>query len=362
MRSKRVVPILKCSVGFIVLAYVVITYWEPDESTGVGLKSALLRSNRWEYFFAAFLCLTTCTIVTFIRWYGLVRAQGLPFTLRDAFRLGLIGYFFNTLLPGSVGGDLLKAAFIAREQKRRTLAISTILIDRGVGLWGLIALAALVGSILYVSGHPALVNVPDLVRVFRVSVVFMAVTLSLWLFLGALRERRALRFQQRLLWIPKLGPILAEFWKAVWLYRKQGKAVLGGLAMTMIGHVFTVFSFYFAAMAFQARSGPPQLPGLLEHFVIVPAGMAFQGFFPSPGGIGGGEFIFGLIYSRIGQPAASGIWGSFAFRMNSWLLGLLGYLVYSFMKNDLQRPLEPAPLVISTNSNVPDRTSSTTQV
>lgn len=362
VRRKWLIPALKYLVGIAVLAIVVIRHWEPEGEDGVGLKSALTRSNRWEFFVLSGMCLATCTALTFVRWYWLVRAQDLPFTLRDAFRLGLVGYFFNTLLPGSVGGDLLKAAFLAREQKRRTVAISTILIDRGVGLWGLVALMAAVGGVMWLRDDPAVVDHADMSRAVRAALTFMALTGGLWLFLGVLPERRAQRFKQRLLWIPKLGSVLAEFWLAVWLYRRRGRAVLGGLALSMFGHVFTVLAFFFAALAFQPRHETPQLPSLADHFIFVPAGMAFQGFFPSPGGIGGGEFIFGLMYSRLGIPAANGIWGSFGFRMNTWVLGFLGYLVYLMMKRDIQRAVVVASGDTSMNSKLPEIASSTTQV
>lgn len=362
MRTKALLPVVKTAVGLIVLAYVIVSYWEPEEETGVGLKSAFTRSNRWEYFVAAFACLSTCTSLTFVRWYWLVRAQGLPFTLRDAFRIGWVSYFFNTVLPGSVGGDVLKAAFIAREQQRRTVAVSTVLIDRGIGLWGIVALAALVGGTMYAIDDPIVTQQADMVRMVRAAVLFMALTFALWAFLGLLPERRAQRFKQRLLWLPKVGGALAEFWLAVWLYRKQRHAILGGLGMSIFGHIFTVLAFYFSALAFQPRSEPPQIPGIWAHFVIVPAGMAFQGFFPSPGGIGGGEFIFGLLYARLSQPAANGIWGSFGFRLNTWLLGFLGYVVYLFMKRDMSFPVAAPSLETSTNSNSPDLASKITQV
>ena len=82
----------------------------------------------------------------------LVRAQDLPFTLPNAMRLGLVAFFFNAFLPGSIGGDIVKAAFLAKEQSRRTVAVATVIIDRAVGLWGLFWLVALLGSVFWVAG------------------------------------------------------------------------------------------------------------------------------------------------------------------------------------------------------------------
>ena len=40
--------------------------------------------------------------------------------LRDAMRLGFIGNVFNLVIPGAVGGDIVKGAFLCREQARKT--------------------------------------------------------------------------------------------------------------------------------------------------------------------------------------------------------------------------------------------------
>ena len=83
--------------------------------------------------------ISTISEMTFVRWYLLVRALQLQFRLVDAFRLGFLGYLFNFVVVGSVGGDLFKAIFIAREQPgRRAEAVATVLVDRIVGVYALV--------------------------------------------------------------------------------------------------------------------------------------------------------------------------------------------------------------------------------
>src|SRR5207302_6744765 len=91
-------------------------------------------------------------LLTILRWYFLVRAQGLPFTVTNALRLGLVGFYFSIFLPGSVGGDIIKAAFIARGQSRRTVAVATVILDRAIALWGLIWFVALLGAVFWLNG------------------------------------------------------------------------------------------------------------------------------------------------------------------------------------------------------------------
>jgi glycosyltransferase 2 family protein len=329
---------LQYGIGLALLSYVIWSNWEPDSgSDGVGLKDLANpeREIRWPLYGLAGLLTGLSVSLTFVRWYMLVRAQDLPFTLKDAFRLGLVGYFFNTFLPGAVGGDLIKAAFIAREQDKRTVAVSTVLIDRGVGLWGLIALAAVAGGAFWLFDDSILRDQPDLSAAVLTANCLMAASLLTWVLLGALPERRAQRFAQRLNWIPKIGPVLAEFWRAVWLYRRRGFTVLAGVLISMVNHSINVFIFYLTVRAFQAE-GAHQSPGLLTHFIIVPVGLAFQGFFPAPGGVGGGEFVFKLIYKRLGYPAANGIMGCFFQRVLTWIVGFAGYILYLFMKKNLR--------------------------
>src|SRR5439155_7274092 len=121
-------------------------------------------------------------------------AQDLPFTVTDSIRLGLVGFFFNTFLPGSVGGDLIKAWYIAGEQSRRTVAVSTVLIDRVLGLWALAALVALLGSSFWIAGNPALVDNPNLLFIVAAADALVLVSLAMWLLLGVLPQWRAERF------------------------------------------------------------------------------------------------------------------------------------------------------------------------
>src|SRR4029077_20694250 len=116
-------------------------------------------------------------LLTFVRWYFLVRAQGLPFSLTSALRLGMIGFYLNTFLPGAVGGDLIKAAFIAREQSRRTVAVATVIIDRVIGLCGLFWLVVLLGGAVWLAGDPAIDRERSLQTILAAATAVVVVSL-----------------------------------------------------------------------------------------------------------------------------------------------------------------------------------------
>ena len=63
--------------------------------------------------------------------------------------------------------------------------------------------------------------------------------------------------------------------------------------------------------------------------------MAIEALFPAPGGVGGGEFGYGKLYTLIGRPEALGVLASLARRMCQWIVGLFGYVVYMRLKPSL---------------------------
>src|ERR1700722_8758950 len=78
------------------------------------------------------------------RWNILNGALGFGIRYREAFSLTMIGWLFTVVIPGSGGGDVIKAYYGGtRVPKRRAHAFTTILMDRYLGLLSLLTLGAL---------------------------------------------------------------------------------------------------------------------------------------------------------------------------------------------------------------------------
>lgn len=330
------------------LTYVVWSNWSPKSSSGnptPGLKDVWEKHilNRQpihsDYLvLAATICLTA-VLLTIVRWYYLVRAQDLPFTAANALRLGLVGFYFNIFLPGSVGGDIIKAAFIARGQRRRTVAVATVILDRAIALWALIWFVALLGGVFWLTGTLE-DQVGERLRVIvAVAAGMIGLSLVLCLVLAVLPARRARRFAMRLSHIPKIGHAAAEFWRAIWMYRRRPKSVLLALFIALLGHVGFVLTFYFSA---RTLFEPNELPNCREHFLIVPVGMVIQAVPLFPGGAGISELGYGWLYQLLQYERRCGILASLVQRVIYWVLGLGSYLVYLRMKPDLQPLMKPA--------------------
>jgi uncharacterized protein (TIRG00374 family) len=338
--KRQIITLLKYGLGLGILAWVVCDYWDLKSPSGeaVGLSAALEKPINWLPPLLAFVICSASVLMTFLRWHLLVRAQDLPFTRANAIRLGMVGYFFNTMLPGAVGGDIIKVAVLVREQSRRTVAVATVLIDRAIGLCGLIYLAALLGGIFWWTGRLEELVTTEAALITLEAIVTGAgiitgATLAVWILLGFLPSRRVEIFAGRLLKIPKIGASLAEFWRAVWLYRCRSRQVALAVGMAMLGHIGFVFAFYLAA---QTLTPADQIPSLGAHFLLVPVGMCAKASFPAPGGVGGAEFAFGTLYEILGYSFAFGVLGMLTSRVIAeWFLGSLCYLMYLRMKPQL---------------------------
>jgi uncharacterized protein (TIRG00374 family) len=298
--------------------------------------------------FAIYCC---AILLTLVRWFVLVRAQGLPFRLRDALRLGMVGFFFNTFMPGSVGGDIIKAAQLAVGQSRRTVAVATVIMDRIIALWALVAFVVCVGGTFWLAGllGDGLARQTS-EKILIGASILVAVSVAVWVVMGFLPDKRADRFAERLERIPMVGASAAEFWRAVWMYRCRQRAVALVLAMAWVSHFGFVLAFYCSAHALWSPDLGP-IPTLTQHFLLVPIGLVMQALIPTPGGAGAGEWGFAALYVLFGAAEANGVLGSLVQRCINWTIGLVGFGIYSRMKATRtapEPPREPRELATTT--------------
>ena len=334
---------IKYIVGFALLAFVIATNWDDkiDKNTGErtpGLHSLTQRTPDFGMFALSGLLAAGAIGSQYVRWYGLVRAVDLPFTPRNAVRLGMVGTFYNMFLPGAIGGDLVKAYFIAKgHPNRRAAAVSTVVADRILGLFGLLVFAGFVGGSIWITGQSEQLNAnPTLQKIILFCAVASALGAVGYIALGFIPAVRAARFGERLKGIRKVGGTLAELWETALRYRQRPMAILVGIGLSAVSHTFMMVLFHFAVQVFPPEDST-KLGTFAEHIVIGPIGFIVQALLPIPGGIGVAEFSFGGLYELIrpGGGRVVGLTGRLAIRVIEWTLGGICYIVYLSMKAEL---------------------------
>ncbi|GAB4245953.1 MAG: lysylphosphatidylglycerol synthase transmembrane domain-containing protein [Acidobacteriota bacterium] len=110
---------------------------------------AILAQARWSLIAAAALLHWLTVVPSVLRWRAIVRSFGMRTPAGGLFRICMIGYFFNLLLPSAIGGDLARAYYLAkRERQGLTTALTTTAVDRLAGLSAML-LIALTANLLW---------------------------------------------------------------------------------------------------------------------------------------------------------------------------------------------------------------------
>jgi len=111
------------------------------------------RGQRWSNLTAIFarmnLAIFAAALAIFIigqvmigfRWLLLLRTQSIFINLFAVIRLIFLGLFYNNFMPGSVGGDLLRAWYVTKHTPKKFEAVLSVFVDRIIGLLSTLIIA-----------------------------------------------------------------------------------------------------------------------------------------------------------------------------------------------------------------------------
>lgn len=222
------------------------------------------------YFLAACLIYIAAQAISTFRWKLLLPEN---FTFRKLFSLYMIGAFFNSFLPGLIGGDVVKAYYLNKDARKLGVTLASIFMDRYVGYVALM----IVGMASY----------PFALRYFGESVykwimpaIVCAFIVGSFLFFGLRLGRRF--------------TTMSEFYEYfVTLKSRKGviaKAVLISLCVQIMG---------FSAVALLASAMGEDIPVFLL-FVFLPIIITVTTVPISISGLGVREGAFVLLLGLIG--------------------------------------------------------------
>jgi uncharacterized protein (TIRG00374 family) len=289
----------------------------PRPVVEVGMGTMLARANPW--LIAAALAIFPMTfVVTTLRWHALMAAVGIHVTRTRAFVLNMVGAFYNTFMPGSTGGDVIKAIYASRQTPHKTRAVLCVLVDRAIGLLALIAMGGAVAALRWLATR----QTPDPATIACRNVALTCLAVIVCMLAGAVlffSERTRKRFG--LDWVLRRLPKQDLVWKAMEtmaLYRQRPGLVVWALLITLPVHITVVVSAMLCGMAF----GLDLTPGY--YFVVVPVVVLVGSVPVSPQGAGVMEFFAILLLSRQGATVGHAFALTMSIRMVQVLWNLTG--------------------------------------
>lgn len=245
--------------------------------------------KRWDLMSLALASAFSAIILSFLRWRILVRAFEIPFTVIEALRLGFFGYLLNFVSFGSLGGDLFKAILVAKDRpQRRPEAIASVLLDRAIGLLGLVLLASI--SLLAFSGS-GLPTVLIVIRDWATAVAIVAIVALLTAIYAGAWFDRLIDWGSR---IPLIGHSLARMARALRLLRHQHLTLLGVIAASVSVHALLALSIYLISCGAYT-----DCPTLQEHLMVVPPALAAGAMPLAPGGLGYQEAAIAKLFETL---------------------------------------------------------------
>jgi len=277
----------------------------------VGQSIQYVAAMNWVPFLLAQALYLGGVLVRAYRWGSLVWGLGLRVTWGRLVSLYFVGSFFSLVLPTGVGGDVVRMFELSQDSRETAAAISSVLLDRFLGLFVLFALALLA---LAIGGYEL---VSSQVRI-AIAAAFVVCVIGAALLL----QRTWIETWGRRLGVNRLlgrVRILRELYESIHLYGSA--ALLRATAASLVFNLMLILTNYLLGLAVGIDLS------VWYYFLFVPIISALL-MVPSIGGLGVREAGYVVLFGQAGVPAQQGLALALAFDITLLLAGLIGAVLY----------------------------------
>ncbi len=254
------------------------------------------------------------------RWRLLMRVQGIDMGWWRALRVYFIGAFFNLLLPGGTGGDVVKIFYAMRETvSKKSAALLSVLVDRMMGLIALVFLSIILCSLRLqeILSHPLTQTL------FGTLVVILGGSFGL-IVAGFMVDRFHLAHKLPQ-WLPLRAKII-DLSSAFSTYARSPSTLLATFAISLPAHLLLFLAFFFTAQAFAVFPG---WDGVLDIFSVLPIINTIASLPISLSGVGVREKLFQNVFGELfGTPQSIAVMISLVSFLYTVFWGLVGCVVY----------------------------------
>jgi uncharacterized protein (TIRG00374 family) len=285
--NKFIKIILKFSLAFLLI-------WLLVRHSLLNFKLLLVIFTKPLLLFDVFALILIIVLLSSRRWYRLNSTQGFGISYKDTFIATYIGLTFNTLLPGSVGGDLIRINYLFKHTPQKKIAGAlSVIADRAMGLSGVFFTLGLIGLI-----YKNLFASSEYLSIF--------LTLCMWLSFLALLVIFFMLFCERLTlpkWIKNrnLREKLLELALVVRIYRKAPWVIVECIFISIVIQILLAVILVVIGHLLEFN------PVAFLHYTIASLITQLASLIPiSPGGFGVGEMAFGKTIMQLNptMPAA----------------------------------------------------------
>jgi len=264
------------------------------------LLTTLATANYW-YLIVAVGLFMAAIFTNAVKWYVLLKAQGIPVPLVAVANYTFVGFFFNNFLPANIGGDVMRGYGLARYTERSAEAAVSVIVDRIIGL-AAFTFTAVVAAILAVNIVPSggtltdPVVIRNLQYVEYIAVVGMLVIGTGFAVLLSQRLRRAVGYLFEWKFLQPLAPLYQRISDAFGAYRHQYSALGWAFSIGVTTVLLTGIIDVILVAALNGDVDPLYIflfNPIIAILLIAPI---------SIGGLGTGSLLYVYFYGLVGVP------------------------------------------------------------
>ncbi len=240
-----------------------------------GFASSLRRLNPW-LLVGGLVGFGIGLVVIGLRWWVLLRIQEFPIPALEALRLTMLGQFFNVVVPGTVGGDVVKAYYVSRRHGRVPAVLVSIFSDRLLGLTELVLMASVMLTVVLATGAGTWERLKT--PAYTTAVILCGVIFALAFLLSG-RFRRLLHLHKLYRRLP-IAHHIAAAGDAARLYRRRPAALAKAVVVTAGAHVAWIGSIALLGIGLGLETP------VYSYFVYIPLIYTLGAVPLTPGGVG----------------------------------------------------------------------------
>ncbi|MBK7963043.1 MAG: flippase-like domain-containing protein [Bdellovibrionales bacterium] len=273
------------------------------------------------------------------RWRRILVSQNLKLSSFEVLKLTFIGTFFNFAMPGGVGGDVIKAYYLASGRpKAKVAAVTSVAMDRILGLYSMISMALIV----------MLFDIQHVFKIHSLTNLFALICLlffcsSAFLYLAFSKAPPIKKF---IFWALTRLPLREKFiklYESTHLYGSDPFLILHCLLLSFVAQTFSILVMIYAGESSGLESVPYSV-----YFLVAPLGFMATAIPISPAGLGVGQAAFYALFNiYLSQTTALGPTVITALQALQIVFGLFGAIVYMTGKNPKTLPVAPSEPIVS---------------
>lgn len=278
----------------------------------------LLKGANISIFLLSFVGYGVMVALCAMRWQKLLVVQNIVIPYKRTLAYYLIGFFYNNILPTTIGGGIVRALYAGRPNQRNKEAFSSVLAELTFGMWSLIVFT-LIASLFwlkFISFHYVILPL------FAV-LVFTSIILYLFFERGFMKKFKVITNKIKIF---GLSDKIKEFYEALYLYRDKklqiietcllsfGIQIMAGIMNLLIG---ISLGFKLPIMSYVLY---PVIIGLLTTIPI------------TINGIGVREWGYKFLFAQVGLTSSHAVTLSLLFYFVGVIGSLSGGIIFPFVK------------------------------